>query len=50
MHWNNSLDAELAYWLEKYLIFRGTRTLSHLVKDEGSNQLREAAASQDKIG
>ena len=24
MHQNNSTDAELAYWLEKYLIYRGT--------------------------
>jgi hypothetical protein len=50
MHGNNRTDAELAYWLEKYLIFCGTRTLSLLVGDQGSNQLREAAASQDKIG
>jgi hypothetical protein len=50
MHGHNRTNAELAYWLEKYLIFRGTRTLTHLVRDQGSNQIREAAASQDEIG
>ncbi len=50
MHGHNRTDAELAYLLEKYLIFRGTRTLTHLVRDQGSNQIREAVASQDEIG
>jgi hypothetical protein len=50
MHEHNRTDAELAYWIEKYLIFRGTRTLTHLVRDQGSNQIRDAAASQDEIG
>jgi hypothetical protein len=51
MHRHNRTDAELAYWLEKYLIFRGTRTLTHLVlQHQGSNLFMEAAASQDEIG
>jgi hypothetical protein len=50
MHKHNRTDAELAYWIEKYLIFRGTRTLTHLVRDQGSSQIRDAAASQDGIG
>jgi hypothetical protein len=50
MHEHNRTDAELAYWIEKYLIFRGTRTFTHLVRDQGSNQIRDAAASQDEIG
>ena len=50
MHGHNRTDAELAYWLEKYLIFRGTRTLTHLVlRHQASNQIREAAVSQDEI-
>jgi hypothetical protein len=50
MHEHNCTDAELAYWIEKYLIFCGTKTLTHLVWDQGSNQIRDAAASQDEIG
>jgi hypothetical protein len=50
MHKYNRTDAELAYWIEKHLIFCGTHTLSYLVQDQGSNQTREAAASQDVIG
>jgi hypothetical protein len=50
MHEHNPTDAELAYWIEKYLIFHGTQTLTHLVWDEGSNQIRDPAASQDAIG
>ncbi len=50
MHEHNRTDAELAYWIEKYLIFRGTRTLTRLVWEQGSNQIRDAAASQDEIG
>jgi hypothetical protein len=49
MHEHNRTNAEVAYWIEKYLIFRGTRTLTHLVRDQGSNQIRDAAASQDEI-
>ncbi len=47
---NSRTDAELAYWLEKFLIFHGTRAISHLVWDQGSTQLREAVVSQDEIG
>jgi hypothetical protein len=50
MHEYNCTEAELAYWIEKYLILRGTRTLSYLVQDQGSSQIRDAAASQDAIG
>jgi hypothetical protein len=31
MHKHNHTDAELAYWIEKYLIFCSTCTLTHLV-------------------
>jgi hypothetical protein len=50
MHKHNRTDAELAYWIEKYLIFRITRTLTHLVQNQGSSQIRDAAARQDAIG
>jgi hypothetical protein len=50
MHEHNCTDAELAYWIEKYLIFRGTCRLTHLVRDQGSSQIRDAAVSQDAIG
>ncbi len=50
MHEHNRTDAELAYWIEKYLVFCGTRTLAHLVRDQGSNQIKDAVASQDEIG
>jgi hypothetical protein len=48
----NGTDAELAYWLEKYLIFRGTRSLTALIMTgRGAlSQLMRAAASQDLIG
>jgi hypothetical protein len=46
---HNHTDAKLAYWIVKYLIFHRTRTLSYLVWDIRFNQIREAAASQDKI-
>ena len=53
MHQNNRTDAELAYWLEtKYLIYRGTRSLTSLIaKGEGDLPgLIKVAASQDLIG
>jgi hypothetical protein len=31
MHDYNRMDAELAYWLEKYLLFIGMRSLTALV-------------------
>jgi hypothetical protein len=49
MHEHDRTDAKLAYWIEKYLIFGGTRTLTHLVQDQGSSQIRDAAVSQDAI-
>jgi hypothetical protein len=51
MHKHNHTDAELAYWLEKYLIYRGTRLMTALItKEEGGlPQLMTAAASQDLI-
>jgi hypothetical protein len=42
--------AESVYWIEKYLLFRGTRTKSSLVRDLGSSQIRGMVASQDTIG
>jgi hypothetical protein len=50
MHKHNQTDAKLAYWIEKYLLFQETRTMSSLVWDLGSSQIRGAAASQDMIG
>jgi hypothetical protein len=52
MHQNNRTDAELAYWLEKYLIYRGTRSLTSLITKGGGGSpgLIKAAASQDLIG
>jgi hypothetical protein len=48
----NQTDAELAYWIEKYLIFWGTWSFVSLVMagGSGSPQLLTAAASQDLIG
>jgi hypothetical protein len=48
----NQTDAELAYWLEKYLIFWGTWSFASLVMagDGGSPQLLTAVASQNLIG
>jgi hypothetical protein len=48
----NRTDAELAYWLEKYLFFRGIRSLTALITTGGGalSQLMRAAASQDLIG
>ncbi len=52
MHKYNRTDAELAYWLEKYLIYRGTRSMMALITKGrgGLPQLMTAAASQDLIG
>ncbi len=48
----NQTDAELAYWIEKYLIFWGTWSFTSLVNASGggSSQMLTAAASQDLIG
>jgi hypothetical protein len=52
MHNPNRTDTELAYWLEKYLLFRGTQSLTALITagGGGSSQLMSAATSQDLIG
>jgi hypothetical protein len=52
IHNYNRTDTELAYWLKKYLIFRGTRSLTALIMAGGGGllQLMRAAASQDLIG
>ncbi len=52
MHQNNRSDPELAYWIEKYLLFRGTRSFASLVTEGGygSQDVQVAAASQDLIG
>jgi hypothetical protein len=48
----NHTDAELAYWIEKYLLFCGTRSFTSLMMAGGgrSSQVMIAAASQDLIG
>jgi hypothetical protein len=52
MHQHNRTDPELAYWIEKYLLFCGTRSFTLLGNKGGlcSNNLRLAAAGQDLIG
>ncbi len=52
MHQQNCTDPELAYWIEKYLLFHGTRSFASLVNEGGfcSNDLCLAAAGQDLIG
>jgi hypothetical protein len=52
MHQHNRTNPELAYWIEKYLLFNGTRSFTSLVNKGGfcSNDLRLAAAGQDLIG
>ena len=52
MHKNNRTDPDLAYWIEKYLLFRGTRSFVSLVKEGGlgSQDVWLAVASQDLIG
>ncbi len=49
---NNRTDPELVYWIEKYLLFRGTRSFASLVVEGGFGSLdvRVAAAGQDLIG
>ena len=52
MHQNDCTDPELTYWIEKYLLFRGTRSFASLVKEGGfgSQDVWLAAVSQDLIG
>ena len=35
MRQNDHTDPELAYWIEKYLLFRGTRSFTALVAEDG---------------
>jgi hypothetical protein len=52
MNNHNRTNAELAYWIENYLIFWGTQLFTSLVLagGGGSPQLLAVAASQDLIG
>jgi hypothetical protein len=52
MHENDRTDPELAYWIEKYLLFQVTRSFSTLVESGGPAppHIRAAAASQDLCG
>ena len=52
MRYNDRTDLELAYWIEKYLLFRGTRSFSSLVAEDPhtSTNVRVAAVSKDLIG
>jgi hypothetical protein len=52
MRQNDRTDPELAYWIKKYLLFRGTRSFASLVAEGGFGSLdvRVAAVGQDLIG
>jgi hypothetical protein len=52
MHAQDCTDLELAFWIEKYLLFRGTRSFSSLVGEGGpaTPLVSIAASSQDLIG
>jgi hypothetical protein len=52
MRQNVRTDPELAYWIEKYLLFRGTRSFTSLVAKDtfASTNVRVAAVGQDLIG
>jgi hypothetical protein len=52
MNDHSRTNSELAYWIEKYLIFRGTQSFTFLVLvgGGGSLQLLAMAASQGLIG
>ncbi len=52
MHQHNRTGPELAYWIEKYLLFCGTRSFTSLIDKGGfcSKDLSLAAAGQDLIG
>jgi len=49
---NDHTDTELAYWIKKCLLFRGTRSFALLVTEGGFSSLdvRVAAVGQDRIG
>ncbi len=52
MRQNDRTDPELAYWIEKYLLFQGTRSFVSLVAGDGYAliDIRVAAVGQDLIG
>ena len=52
MRQNDRTDPELAYWIKKYLLFRGTRSFTSLVAKDHytSTDVRVAAVGQDLIG
>jgi hypothetical protein len=52
MRQNERTDPELAYWVEKYLLFRGTRSFTSLIAEDtfASTDVRVAAVGQDLIG
>jgi len=52
MRRNDRTDPERAYWIKKYLLFRGTRYFTALVAEDGfaSIDVRVAAVGQDLIG
>jgi hypothetical protein len=52
MHHHDQTDPELAYWIEKYLLYCDTRFFTSLVNKEGSCSIdiRVATASQDLMG
>jgi hypothetical protein len=52
MRQNDHTDPELAYWIKKYLLFRGTRSFASMVTEGGfgSLDIRVAAIGQDMIG
>jgi len=45
---DNNTDEELAYWIPKYLLMRGTRPWAEM--GDMSVKMRELATSQDKVG
>jgi len=51
MHRHDQTDHELAHWIEKYLLFRGTRSFTSLVEEDSFAlaDVRAAAAGQDLI-
>jgi hypothetical protein len=52
MRQNVRTDPELAYWIEKYLLFHGTRSFTSLVAEDNFalTDIRVAAVGQDLIG
>ena len=48
MNTNNNTNAEIAYWLPKYILYRGTKKFADL--GPMSRSMRALATSQDEIG